>query len=65
MEPNRDAGATDVSSAAPFLLFSLIGGAHHSLWKRIKKFLCKTENILIQVLKELLFKNCDLFRITH
>lgn len=41
MEPNRDAGATDVSSAAPFLLFSLIGGAHHSLWKRIKNFFAR------------------------
>lgn len=37
MEPNTDAGVTDVSSATPFLLFSLIGEAHHSFWKRIKK----------------------------
>lgn len=30
MEPNSDAGATDVSSATPFLLFSLTEETHHS-----------------------------------
>lgn len=65
MEPDSDAGATDVSSATPFLSFSCSINRRSSslLLEKDKDFLFKTKNTFLPVLKELLFKIHTLFRI--